>query len=172
MDDELYRERMTFRFATAIVVVFALIAGAMLGLLVYHFAVEPIGNEPGIGWLFVAEFLVMTVVAFFVAQFRHLDIILTYQGVIIRFGRIQKTIHWIDIQSYRSVTEGRFLTSGGFHVGLGRGGWYAEYTVLSQPRVVLKLNTGTIRNVAFSTAKPQEIVRIIKKQTGKDESVE
>lgn len=171
MDYEpLYHERTPFRFATIMAVFFALIAAVMLGLLVYHFTVKPIDDEPGIGWLFLVEFVVMTVVAIFVAQFSHLDVILTYQGIIIRFGRIQKSIQWIDIQSYHTVTEGHFLMSGGFHLGPGRGGWSAEYTVLGKPHIVLKLNTGTIRNVIFSTGNAQEIARIIKKQTGKDES--
>ena len=171
MDYEpLYHERTRFRFATIMAVFFALIAAAMLGLLVYHFVVQPLDETPGIGWLFLGEFVVMTAVAVFVAQFSHLDVVLTYQAIIIKFGRIQKFIPWIDVQSYHTVTEGRFLASGGFHLGAGRRGWYAEYTVLGKPRVVLSLNTGRIRHVIFSTANPQEIARIIKKQTGKDES--
>lgn len=171
MDYEpLFHERTPFRFATIMAVFFALIAAAMLGLLIYHFAVRPIDETPGIGWLFLAEFVVMTVVAIFVAQFSHLDVVLTYQGIIIRFGRIQKRIPWIDIQSYHTVTEGRFLTSGGFHLGLSRGGWYAEYTVIGKPKVALRLNTGSTRNIVFSTSNPLEIARVIKKQTGKDES--
>ena len=151
-------------------VFFALIAAAMVGLLVYHFAVERLSNMPGIDWLFLIEFIVMTVVAIFVAQFSHLDVTLTYQGMIIRFGRIQKRIDWIDVQAYHTVTEQRYLTNAGFHLGFGRGGWRAEYTVLSKPRVVVRLNTGTIRTVIFSTGNPEEIARIIKRQTGKDES--
>ena len=171
MDYEpLYHERTRFRFAIIMAVFFALIAAAMLGLLVYHFAIKLIDETPGIGWLFLTEFAVMTVVAIVVAQFSHLDVVLTYQAIIIKFGRIQKSIPWTDVQAYHTVTEGRFLTGGGFHLGAGRRGWYAEYTVLGKPRVVLSLNTGRIRRVIFSSANPQEIARIIKKQTGKDES--
>jgi len=44
------------------------------------------------------------------------------------------------------------------------------YTVIGKPRISLKLNAGRIRELLFSTADPQEVSRIIKKQTGKDES--
>jgi hypothetical protein len=168
--DALYRERSRFRFASIMAFFFALIAAAMLGLLVYHFTVKPLDEDPGIGWVFLTEFVVMTSVAIFVAQFSYLDVVITYQSIIIKFGRIRKSIGWTDIQSYHTVSEGRFLTSGGFHIGPGRGGWSAEYTVLGKPRVVLKLSAGAVRNITFSTGNPQEIARIIKKQTGKDES--
>jgi len=168
--EPLYHERTRFRFATIMAVFFGLVAAAMLGLLVYHFTIEPLDKTPGIGWLFLGEFVVMTAVAVFVAQFSHLDVVLTHQAIIIKFGRIQKFITWIDVQAYHTVTEGRFLAGGGFHLGASRGGWFAEYTVIGKPRVALRLNTGRIRNVIFSTSSPQEIARIIKKQTGKDES--
>jgi len=43
------------------------------------------------------------------------------------------------------------------------------YTVIGKPRIGLKLNTGRIRELLFSTSNPQEVMRIIRKQTGKDE---
>ena len=168
--DALYRERMTFRFIHAIAFFIGLVAAGMLGLVVYHFTVKPIDNEPGIGWLFIIEFFIMAALTVFVMQFRDLDIILTYQGIIIKFGRIKKFIPWIDIQSYNTITEGLSLAGGGWHIGPGRGGWSAEYTVIGKPRLALKLNAGIIRNVVFSTGNPQEVSRLIKKQTGKDES--
>lgn len=146
-----------------------LISLLMLGLLVYHITMGPIDNEPGLGWFFLSESLLMGAVALLVLQFRTLEIILTYQGIIIQFGRIKKTIPWTDIEAYQATITGVSLNSGGWRMGLGRHGWVMTYTVMGKPRVGLKLNTGRIREILFSTSNPQEVMRIIKKQTGKDE---
>jgi hypothetical protein len=168
--DALYHEKIDFRLMYIIAAFLGLISLCLLGLLTYHVTVAPIDDEPGLGWFFLTESLILGAVAVLVLQFHTLDIILTYQGIIIKFGRIKKSIPWINIESYNSVTTGSFLNSGGWKIGLGRNGWYATYTVIGKPRIALKLNTGGIKELLFSTANPQEVVRIIKKQTGKDEN--
>ena len=130
----------------------------------------PLDDEPGLGWFFLGESLLMGVAAFFVLQFRRLDIILNYQGIVIRFGKIRKSISWIDIESYRVITAGSLLNSGGWKFGIGRNGWQVMYTVIGKPRIALKLNTGTIRELLFSSSNPREVATIIKNQTGKGES--
>ncbi len=167
--DALYHEKIDFRVMIYLTVFLGLISLGMLGLVVYHFGVAPIDNEPGLGWFFLAESLVMGSVSFLVYQFRRLEIVLTYQGIVIKFGRIKKFVSWTDIESYKSVTTGKFLNSGGWKFGLGKHGWYVMYTVIGKPRISLKLNAGRIRELLFSTANPQEVSRIIKKQTGKDQ---
>jgi hypothetical protein len=168
--DALYHERIDFRLMYIIAAFLGLISLCMLGLLIYHVTVAPIDNELGLGWFFLTESLILGAVAVLVLQFHTLDIILTYQGIVIKFGRIKKAIQWIDIESYHAITAGSFLNSGGWKIGLGRNGWYATYTVVGKPRIALKLNTGGIKELLFSTTNPQEVVGIIKKQTGKDES--
>ena len=168
--DALYHEKMDFRIMVCLAAFLGLISLGMLGLVIYHFGVAPIDNEPGLGWFFLAESMVMGSVSFLVYQFRRLEIILTYQGIVIKFDRIKKFISWIDIESYNSVTTSKFLNSGGWKFGLGKHGWYVMYTVIGKPRMSLLLNSGKFKEVLFSTLNPQEITRIIKKQTGKDES--
>jgi hypothetical protein len=168
--DALYHEKIDFRLMYIIAAFLGLISLSMMGLLIYHVTVAPIDNEPGLGWFFLIESLIMGAVTVLVLQFHTLDIILTYQGIIIKFGKIKKSIQWIDIESYHAITTGSFLNSGGWKIGVGRNGWYATYTVIGKPRIALKLNTGMIRELLFSTTNPQEVVRIIKKQTGKDEN--
>lgn len=147
-----------------------LISLGMLGLLIYHITIAPIDEEAGLGWFFLGESLLMGIAAFFVLQFHRLDIILNYQGIIIKFGKIKKFISWIDIESHQVMTTGNVLNSGGWKFGLGRHGWYAMYTVIGKPRISLKMISGIIKEILFSTANPQEVASIIKKQTGKDES--
>lgn len=168
--DALYQEKINFRLMYFIAAFLGVISVAMLGLLVYHVTVTPVDDEPGLVWFFLGEFLLMGAITILVLQFHQLNIILTYQGIIIKFGRIKKSIPWIDIESYQVITAGNLLNSGGWKFGLGRKGWYAMYTVIGKPRISLKLNTGTIKELLFSTANPQEVVRIIQKQTGKEES--
>ena len=169
--DALYHEKIDFRFMNFLAAFLGLISLAMFGLCIYSFAVAPIDDEPALSWFFLGEGLLMAAVTVLVLQFRTLAIILTYQGIIIKFGRISKFVPWIDIEAYQSITAGSILNSGGWKYGLGRNGWYVMYTVIGKPRIYLKLNSGKIKELLFSTANPQEVVRIIKKQTGKDASV-
>ena len=168
--DAFYHEKIDFRFMTYLTIILSLISAAMLGLLIYHVAVNPIAGEPALVWFFLVEGVIMGAVAVLVLQFRALEIILTYQGIVIRFGKIRKFVSWIDIDSYQAITTGNLLNSGGWKYSLGSNGWYVMYTVIGKPRISLKLNTGRIRELMFSTANPQEVVGIIKKQTGKDSS--
>jgi hypothetical protein len=168
--DALYRERMPFHFMTYVMVFLGIIAGGMFGLLVYHLTVSPIDNEPALGWLFLTEFLIMGGLCFFVSNFRALDIFLTYQGIVIRFGRIQKLVSWADIESYSIITSRQLTDSGGWRVGMGKRGMYSAYTVIGKPRVALRLNTGRIKEVVFSTGNPEEVARVIMRQTGKEQS--
>ena len=77
--DALYHERMDFRLMYIIAAFLGLISLSMLGLLIYHVTVAPIDNEPGLGWFFLTESLILGAVAVLVLQFHTLDIILTYQ---------------------------------------------------------------------------------------------
>lgn len=168
--DALYHERIDFRMMYFMALIFTVISLVMLGLLIYHLGVAPIDNDPELVWVFSSEFLVMGAVAILMLQFRTLDLYLTYQGIVLKFSRIKKSISWTDIVSYQVIATGSFINSGGWKVGLGRNGWYAMYTVVGKPRISLKLHSGRIKEILFSTANPEEVVRIIKKQTGKDES--
>lgn len=150
-----------------ITIILGLISATMLGLLIYQLTVGPIGKEPAPDYVFLLEFILMSVVTVLCFNFRALDLILTYDGIIVRFGKIRKVVLWSDIESYHAITTGN-LTSGGLHLGPTRGGWSAEYTVLGKPRIVLRLRSGIIKQLVFSTGNPQEVVKIIKEQTGKD----
>jgi len=168
--DALYHEKINFRLMYYIAAFLGLIALGLLTLFIIQLIAGPIDNEPGLGWFFLGESLLMAAVAVLVLQFHTLEIFLTYQGIVIKFGRVKKSIAWIDIEAYRTITSADYLNAGGWKFGLGRNGWYVMYTVIGRPRVFLKLNTGKIKEVLFSTANPQEVAGIIKKQTGKDES--
>jgi hypothetical protein len=170
--DALYHEKIDFRIMVFFAVFLGLISLGMFGLVIYHFGVAPIDNEPGLGWFFLGEGVLMGMVSILVYQFRALEIVLTYQGIIIKFDRVKKFISWIDIESYQSVTEGKFLNSGGWKLNLGKNGWYVMYTVIGKPRMSLRLRSGKIRQVLFSVSHPEQVARIIKKQTGKDENME
>jgi hypothetical protein len=162
---ELYHETMHFHIVVYVVCFLGLVSLVTCGLAVYHFWVEPID-----GWFLLGESLLMAAVTVFVYQFRRLEIIMTYQGITIKFDRIKKFIPWTDIESYRTITANKFLNSGGWKIRLGRSGWYVMYTVIGKPRISLKLNSGKIRELLFSTANPQKVSGIIKEQTGKEET--
>lgn len=168
----LYHEKMDFHVVIYVCVFLGLISLGTLGLVIYHFGVALIDNEPETGWFLLMESLLMVAVTILVYQFRRLEIILNYQGIIIKFDRIKKFISWVDIESYRIVTTHNYINSGGWKFGLGRNGWSLTYTVIGKPRVSLRLNTGRIRELLFSTSNPKEVSGIIKKQTGKDATEE
>jgi hypothetical protein len=165
----LYRESLPFRGMNYIVALLAALVVGELGVVIYNSLAEPIG-PPELTGVFLGEALLLGAVAIFIRQFRRLDIVLTYDAVILRFGRIKKTVPWSAIDSYRVITQRRYLTSGGWRLNLGAHGWQEEYTVLGSPRIELALNTGRIRRVLFSTANPQEIAGVVRKRTGKEET--
>lgn len=163
----MHREHLPFRLMYGFAALLGLIAAGMLGLVIYHFAVAPIDNEPGLGWMFAIEFLIMFSLAILLLQFSRYELVLTPEGITIKFGRIKRFIAWMEIDSYNVITTGTLLNSGGWKVGLGQNGWYTMYTVINKPRVVLMLNTGKIRQVLFSTGQPDAVAAVIKRQTGK-----
>ncbi|HEX9897452.1 MAG TPA: hypothetical protein VGA85_07350 [Dehalococcoidales bacterium] len=101
--DALYHERIDFRLMYFVAIFLGLISFVMLGLLIYHVAVAPIASESGLGWFFLGESLLMAVVTVLVLQFRTLEIILTYQGIIIKFGRIKKPYHGQTLKLTRQL---------------------------------------------------------------------
>jgi hypothetical protein len=163
----LHREIIPFRIMYWFAAFLGLIAAIFLGLVIYNFGVAPIDNEPVVGWVFLGEFLLMGSLAILLLQFSTYELVLTPEGIIIKFGKIKRFIRWMEIDSYSLITNGTVLSSGGWKINLGPRGWYSQYTVFGKPRITVQLNTGKIKEVVFSTVNPEEAARVIKKQTGK-----
>lgn len=166
----MHRESIPFHFMSWLAVFFIAIAALFLGLFLYHVTIAPIDNDPDIMWVFPMETLVMGAVAALILQFRTYELVMTPEGIIIKFGRIKKFIRWMEIDAYSVISTGTILNSGGMKINLGPRGWYYLYTVIGKPRVALQLNSGKIKEVIFSTGNPVEVARIIQKQTGKTEN--
>jgi hypothetical protein len=162
-----YHERMPFHFIYYITAFLVLISAAMLGVFLYGELVAPLDEDPAFGIIFLVDSIVIGGLSFFVLQFVVLELLITPEGIILKYGRIKKTIRWTDIESYSTVSN-PFLNSGGWKFNLGSKGWYETFTVFNKSQIALELRTGRIKEVIFSTGNPQEVLQILKKYIGKD----
>lgn len=162
----IYRERVPFRFMSIVAVFLGVLALGSLGLFVLQYTRQMIDSEPAVAWVFLGDAVLMGAGAILVRSLRNLDVIVTYDGLIVGFGRFRRSIPWADIESYRVVTERSLLDRGGWRMGLGRSGWYSAYTVIGKPRIVLTLRAGKIREVVFSTTDPEALAKAMDSRLG------
>lgn len=168
--DEIYYEKIPFRFILFIVVLFGLVSVAFLVMFACQIYGRPIGGEELPDWFFLAFAIYMAGMAVFIANFREMNINLTYQSLTITYGWVKKVILWVDIEGYYH-DKGASLSNGGIHFSIGKKGRLRmSYTVLGKPRIVLNLRAGKFKDFEFSTGNPDEVMSILKKQTGKEES--
>lgn len=167
--NEIYYERIPFRAIFIIMVFFALISLFCLGAFFYQRFIGPIGNEPPPDWTFWLFAVYMAGMTVFLSNFRTMSISLTYQSLTVGFGWMKRVIPWADIDGYYQASRTSLnYGEAGIHLTRSRGKFRVYYSVSGKPRIALNLRSGRIRELEFSTGNPQEILRIIKKQTGQD----
>jgi hypothetical protein len=125
----------------------------------------------GVDSLAVVLFLVFTFFLFYALNYRTLLIRLTQDQLVLKFGLFTWKIPLDNIEAYTldDLTLGR-IGGAGIHFSPIRGRYRAMFNFLEYPRVVLALKEkrGLVRDIAFSTRRPQEMMRLIQtlRQTG------
>ncbi len=166
----IHHEKIPFRLMYALAVIMGLLAAGMLAMFIYSRTAATLSSDALPGWFFLMEFGITAGLTLLILQFRTYELILTPEGLVIKFGRLRKSISWLNIDSYQGIGKGTLANSGNWKIKPGKHGWSSQYTVIGEPRILLQLNTGKIRTAIFSTARPEEVLRIIRRQTGKTES--
>jgi len=111
--------------------------------------------------------------AFYALNYRILIIRISAGELHLKFGLFGWTIPLSHVErAYIDETSLWRICGAGIHFSTIGGRYRAMLNFLEHPRlvVVLKKKRGLVRDVAFSTQRPNEIMRIIGSSTGSDDS--
>ena len=103
---------------------------------------------------------------FYSLNYRILTVQLDKSSIQLRFGIFKWIIPLNNIEScFPDKTSIQRIGGAGIHFTLIDGRYRAMFNFLEHSRVViaLKVKKGLVRDVAFSTQQPEEVIRLIKK---------
>jgi hypothetical protein len=165
--DVIYREKISFFIGKLVVVLMIALTALFLGLFLYQILESPIGTKPAPDWYYLILCLIFLGISMLMYNFRELTITANNQNITIAYGRIKYTIAWENVKGYY-LDESSGVSYGGWgiRIGLSRGRTVLVYNIVGCPRVVLELYKGRFSQFAFSTKQPEEVMEIIKVQTG------
>lgn len=160
-----YEESLPSTLIFLVLGIMVLLAAFFLALLGYQVAVGPVGADPAPNWYFAVMFLVFAGTSVLVYNLRRLDIRIDDRGVRVRFGVFRQEYAWGDIIS-AEADHASWFRYGGWGIRFTRveGYWRRGYTVIDAPRVVLTVRRGYVRQFAFSTKRPEDVLRVIGKR--------
>ncbi len=157
-----YEEDIASGFAIIVTAAFILIAAFFLGISMYQAIYGPVGDAPAPNRHYTLMFLVFAGTALIVSNLRKLRIRIDEQGFRAAYGIFRQEYSWDDIESIAIDTASVFRYGGwGIRYTCVKGLWRRGYTVIGAPRVALALRAGRFRQFAFSTNRPEEVVRRI-----------
>ena len=131
-------------------------------LLMIQISGTPIGDNPPPDWMYLILIVVFLLVTWLVYNFRALTIGINENTITASYGRISYSIALDNIEAATIDTNPGILYGGwGIRMARIKGESALIYNVISKPRVVLKLRNGRFKQFAFSTKKPEEVIRLI-----------
>ncbi len=137
------------------------VALALLCLALFAWRVMAIG----FGVITVVFLFFSTFFSFYALNYRFLVIRISTDGLHLKFGVFGWTVPWHTVdEAYADETSLWRIGGAGIHFSIIRGRYRAMLNFLEYPRVVvaLKEKRGPVRDVVFSTERPNEIMRIIR----------
>ena len=112
-----------------------------------------------------AAFLILTIYFFFcILNYRVLVIRISEEGLQLIFGLFRWAVPWRTVAAARIDETSLWRIGGaGIHFSFIGGRYRAMFNFLEHQRVVIEFNKkrGLVRDIAFSTTRPDEILRII-----------
>ena len=165
----IYREEIEVPLAKWLTWFFALFALGFAWALVYQLLIGPIGENPAPTWFWGLMMAIQLGVLVLLRNFRRLEVEMTKRHITVGFGAIRRTIPWDRVAEARR-DERSLLSYGGAGWRLSwsrrRGGWIMAFVDPRSPRVVLELRGGRLRELVFSTRRPEEVRRLIEERLG------
>lgn len=159
-----YREEIEVPLAKWLTWPFALFALGFAWALVYQLSIGPIGENPAPTWFWGLMTAVQLGALLSLRSFKRLVIEMTEEHITVGFGFFRRTIPWGRVKTVRR-DERSLLSYGGVGWRLGwsrrKGGWITAFVDPRNPRVVLQLRGGRLRELVFSTRHPEEVCRLI-----------
>jgi hypothetical protein len=164
-DDLLYDESVTSTKTEALFVALTIL---FLVLLVWRVTAG--------SFLLAAVFLVLFgVFLFYSVNYRTLVIRLTAESLKLTFGIITWTVPLDNVEECRLDELPVLLRMGGagIHLMSVRGRYRASFNFLEHPRVVIafKRKVGPVRDISFSTRRPDAVLRLIEEAVAAKEAV-
>lgn len=161
--EQLYDERVSSNRTEALFVTLTL---AFLSLAVWR------ATASGFGFLTIASLCLSAFFLFYALNYRTLVIHLTPQSLILRFGIFKWTVPLDAIETCSLDRTSLWRIGGaGIHFTSLQGRYRAMFNFLEYPRVVVALREkkGPVRDIAFSTQRPQEVMQLIQEATAPDD---
>ena len=161
--DEIYHEEINFAVAWWAMFAFGLSTAGFL----YLAATNPIGNNPPPGGYYLGMGVFTAMVTLSVLQFRRIVVSITPDSVTVSFGLFSYRIPYRRIISaFVDEKPGIVYGGWGLRIARARGRHALVYSVLNVPRVVIEQNGSRYGYFLFSTKNPEEVIRLIRQQTG------
>ncbi len=162
-NDLIYEERISSLRTEAVFVSLSILC---LTLLAWRLIVSGAGTVAAL-FLFLSMFFI-----FYALNFRVLVVRMSEEGLRLKFGLFGWTVPWHTVaEAYPDETSFWRIGGAGIHFSIISGRYRAMLNFLEHPRIVIefKKKRGLVREVAFSTEKPNEILRIIEESiAGRD----
>jgi len=155
-DDLIYEEKIS-SLRTEVLFV----ALAVLSLALFAWRVM----ATGFGVITVVFLFFSAFFSFYALNYRSLVIRISTDGLHLKFGLLGWTVPWHTVdEAYVDETSLWRIGGAGLHFSMISGRYRAMLNFLEYPRVVvaLKEKRGPVRDVVFSTERPDEIVRIVR----------
>jgi hypothetical protein len=159
MQNLLYEEKI---LSKEILGVCLIVAFLFLVLMIYQIYKGPIGNCPAPNWVFLLFFLLVSGFGF---VFSNLGVKITSKNLDVGYGFIRYKIPLENVANcYLDETSAFWYGGWGIRFAKIADKWRLVYNVIGTPRVILSLKQGRFKEFAFSTKKPQELIKIIRTQ--------
>jgi len=162
-NDLIYEERISSLRTEAVFVALAVLC---LTLLAWRLFVSGYGTVAAL-FLFLSMFFI-----FYASNYRVLVVRMSEEGLWLKFGLFGWTVPWHNVaRAHPDDTSLWRIGGAGIHFTIIKGEYRAMLNFLEHPRIVIELEKkrGLVREVAFSTEKPNEILRIIEESiAGRD----
>lgn len=162
-DEVIYEERISSLRTGAVFV-----ALSALGLTLLAWRVTASGQGNVVVLLLFLSILFL----FFALNYRALVIRISTQDLQLSFGLFGWTVPWHTVaKAYIDDTSLWRIGGAGMHFSIIGGRYRAMLNFLEYPRVVIELKEkrGFVRDVAFSTGRPDEILRIIEQSIARQD---
>jgi hypothetical protein len=159
-NDLIYEERISSLRTEAVFVALSVLCVAMLA---WRLIVS------GYGTVAALLLFLSTLFVFYALNYRVLVVRMSKEGLRLKFGLFGWTVPWQTVaRAYPDDTALWRIGGAGIHFSIIKGKCRAMLNFLEHPRIVveLKKKRGLVREVAFSTQKPDEILRIIEQSVG------
>ncbi len=155
-----YEERVSSGRTQALFVGLTLL---FLGLLIARVSTS------GLGYLAAVLFLLFCFFLFYAVNSRTLIILITPEALELRFGMFSRKVPWGAVAHwYLDDTSIWRVGGAGIHFTMIRRRYRVFFNFLEHPRVVLELGKarGLVRDVAFSTRRPAELLDAVAARAG------